>query len=98
MALDNDNVDRELGVLCAEVRALGQRIDEMRADLRLRSGDLAELDRRVRAVELRLAGDEAARASAERTHHRWRMAMTALLSGISGVLGALTARGLGGFP
>ncbi|GEM_PF-3586218 len=98
MALDNDNVDRALGVLCAEVRALGQRIDEMRADLRLRSGDLAELDRRVRAVELRLAGDEAARASAERTHHRWRMAMTALLSGISGVLGALTARGLGGFP
>lgn len=98
MALDNDNVDRALGVLCAEVRALGQRIDEMRADLRLRSGDLAELDRRVRAVELRLASDEAARASAERTHHRWRMAMTALLSGISGVLGALTARGLGGFP
>lgn len=98
MALDNDNVDRALGVLCAEVRALGQRIDEMRADLRLRSGDLAELDRRVRAVELRLAGDEAARASAERTHHRWRMAMTALLSGISGVLGALTARVLGGFP
>jgi hypothetical protein len=98
VALDNDNVDRALGVLCAEVRALGQRIDEMRADLRLRSGDLAELDRRVRAVELRLAGDEAARASAERTHHRWRMAMTALLSGISGVLGALTARGLGGFP
>ncbi|HVC52402.1 MAG TPA: hypothetical protein VND87_10310 [Stellaceae bacterium] len=95
MAIDSDSVDRALGVLCAEVRALGQRIDELRSDLRSRSGELAELDRRVRAVELRLAGDEAARFSADRTHHRWRMALTALLSGISGVLGALTARGLG---
>jgi chromosome segregation ATPase len=98
VAIDGDTVDRALGILCAEVRALGQRIDELRADLRSRSGEMAELDRRVRAVELRLAGDEAARASADRTHHRWRMAMTALLSGISGVLGALTARGLGGYP
>lgn len=98
MVADGDSVDRALGVLCAEVRALGQRIDELRADLRLRSGDLAELDRRLRAVELRLAGDEAARVSADRTHHRWHVVVTALLSGISGVLGALTARGLGGHP
>lgn len=95
MVVDVDNVDHTLGVLCAEVRALGQRIDELRGDLRSRSGELAELDRRVRAVELRLAGDEAARSSADRSAHRWRMALTALLSGISGVLGALTARGLG---
>ncbi len=98
MASDGDTVDRALGVLCAEVRALGQRIDELRSDLRSRSGELAELDRRVRAVELRLASDAAARNSADNAHHRWRMALTALLSGASGVLGAVTARWLDGHP
>jgi hypothetical protein len=98
MASDGDTVDRALGVLCAEVRALGQRIDELRSDLRSRSGELAELDRRVRAVELRLASDVAARNSADNAHRRWRMAVTALLSGISGVLGAVTARWLDGHP
>jgi chromosome segregation ATPase len=98
MASDGDTVDRALGVLCAEVRALGQRIDELRSDLRSRSGELAELDRRVRAVELRLASEAAARSSADNAHHRWRMAITALLSGASGVLGAVTARWLDGHP
>jgi hypothetical protein len=98
MAIDGDTVDRALGVLCAEVRALGQRIDELRSDLRSRSGELAELDRRVRAVELRLAGDAAARNSADHVHYRWRMAVTALFGGASGVLGAVTARWLDGHP
>jgi len=94
MASDGDTVDRALGVLCAEVRALGQRIDELRGDLRSRSGEQAEIDRRLRAVELRLASDDAARHSADRVHHRWRMAATAILSGISGILGAVAARWL----
>jgi hypothetical protein len=98
MTADAENMDRALGVLCAEVRALGQRIDELRGDLRSRSGELAELDRRVRAVELRLASDTAARNSADYVHHRWRMALTALLGGASGVLGAVTARWLDGHP
>lgn len=98
MTLDDDNVDRALGVLCAEVRALGQRIDELRGDLRSRSGEMAELDRRLRAVELRLASDAAARSSADHVHHRWRMAITAVFSAASGVLGAVTARWLDGHP
>ena len=98
MTVDVDNVDRALGVLCAEVRALGQRIDELRTDLRSRSGELSELDRRVRAVELRLASDTAARNSADHVHHRWRMALTAMLSGASGVLGAVATRWLDGHP
>jgi chromosome segregation ATPase len=96
MTVEGDNVDRALGILCAEVRALGQRIDELRSDLRSRSGELAELDRRVRAVELHLASDAAARHSADHAHNRWRMALTALLSGASGVLGAVTTRWLDG--
>jgi len=98
MPVDVDSVDRALGVLCAEVRGLGQRIDELRVDLRSRSGEQAELDRRLRAVELRLAGDDATRNSADGARHRWRMGMTALLSGISGVLGALVARWIDGHP
>jgi len=95
---EGDSVDRALGVLCAEVRGLAQRIDELRTDLRLRSAEHSELDSRLRAVEVRLARDDAARSSADRAHHRWHMALTALLSGISGILGALTARGIGGHP
>ncbi len=96
MPADSDSVDRALGALCAEVRSLGLRIDELRADLRSRSGEQAELDRRLRAVELRLAGDAAARSSADRAHQRWRMVTTAILGGMSGVLGALVARWVGG--
>ena len=98
MSIDVDNVDRALGVLCAEVRGLGQRIDELRSELRSRSGEQAELERRLRLVELRLASDDATRISADRAHHRWRMVMTALLSGISGILGAITTRWIGGHP
>ncbi len=89
------SVDRALGMLCAEVRALGQRIDELRTDLRARSGDLAELDRRLRLVESYIASEAAARVTADRARARRHVLWTALLSGLSGVLGVLAARLLG---
>jgi hypothetical protein len=86
------NIDRMLGVLCTEVRALAQRIDELRDDFRMRAADTDELDQRLRAVELRQARADAASATAE-THRGWRrMAGASVLGSIAGVAASLATR------